>query len=142
MFEIIMGLIGIIVLFVMLIVVGIGIAVGVAAGLTATGLLGLGVISSSILVGLRTGKPSHGIRAFLLQCGVAAGIPSGLFGAGLAELFLGTGIGWPIYAVGAAIGALTGIAVALIADANWRWIHSRVLRKLAMINSRRLKPNR
>ena len=130
-----MGLIGIIVLFIMLILVGIGIAIGVAAGLAATGLLGLGVISSSILVGLRTGKPSHGIRAFLLQCGLAAGISSGLLGAGLVELFLGTGIGWPIYAGGAGIGVLVGVAVALIVDDNWRWIHSWAMRKIETLRS-------
>src|ERR1044071_9876724 len=102
-----MALFGLVFLFVMLILIGIGVAVGLVLCLIAGILLSLGILSSSILIGLRSDNPSAGIRAFLLQCGVFAGIPVGAACAWLAQSFFETyGSGLPGLVFGAAGGGV------------------------------------
>ncbi|MEI9895218.1 MAG: hypothetical protein WDN28_15340 [Chthoniobacter sp.] len=104
-----MGIFGLVFLFVALVLIGIGIAIGTIACLAAAVLVGLGVVSSSFVVALRAGRPSAGIRMFLLQCGVLAGIPAGAVCAWLGHNFyLAAGSEWPIVAFGALGGALAG----------------------------------
>jgi hypothetical protein len=108
-----------------LVLIGIGIAVGLVACLAAAILLGVGVISSSFVVGLRAGRPSAGVRAFLLQCGILAGIPAGAVCAWLGHSFLvAYGEGLPILLYGALGGALAGIIVALSLDFVSRRLHT------------------
>ena len=83
----------------------------------AFALLALGVVSSSLFVGVRSGRPAAGFRFFLMQCGLWAGLPTGALCAWLAQSFFETyGSGWPVLAYGAAGGALAGLVVALLLD--------------------------
>ncbi|HEY5894496.1 MAG TPA: hypothetical protein VIT91_14840 [Chthoniobacterales bacterium] len=120
-----MALFGLVFLVVALVLIGIGISIGLAACVLAGALLGLGVISSSFVIGLRTGRPAAGIRAFLLQCGILAGIPAGAVCAWLAEaFFVAYGGGWPVLVYGALGGAVAGIVVALSLDFVSRRLHA------------------
>lgn len=111
-------------LLVALVLIGVGIALGLAACLLAALLLGMGVLSSSVIVGFRSRSSAEGIRAFLLQCGVLAGIPAGAACAWLGQsLVTGTPGGWPVAVCGALAGAIAGIVVALLLDLASRHLH-------------------
>jgi hypothetical protein len=127
-----MALFGLVFFAVALVLVGAGFAIGLVACLVATVLLGLGVISSSFLVGIWTGRTSAGIRAFLLQCGILAGIPAGAVCAWLGHDFLTVyGAELPVLFYGALGGAVAGVIVALALDFISRrahaWLLTRVL---------------
>ncbi len=129
---------GLVFLVIALILVGIGIAIGlVACGLAAL-LVGLGVVSSSFVIGLSTRRPAAGFRAFLLQCGILAGIPAGAVCAWLGKAFF-TAVAseLPILACGALGGAVAGIIVALSLDFISRrlhaWASARLLRSNASV---------
>ena len=112
-----MGLFGLVFLVVALMLIGIGIAIGTVACLIAAILVGLGVISSSFFVGILTGRPSAGFRAFILQCGIFAGIPAGAVCAWLGHHFYAAlGNDLPILFFGALGGAFAGVIVALMLD--------------------------
>ena len=120
-----MALFGLVFLVVALVLIGIGIAVGLVGCAIAAALVGLGVVSSSFVIGIRTGHPAAGIRAFLLQCGVLAGIPAGAVCAWLAHAFFTAyGSGWPVIVYGALGGAVAGVVVALSLDFVSRRLHS------------------
>ena len=68
-----MALFGLIFLFVMLVLIGVGIALGLVASVIAAVLVGLGVLSSSVVVGVLARRTSAGVRAFFsYQCASAA----------------------------------------------------------------------
>lgn len=126
-----MGLFGLVFLVVALVLIGVGIALGLVGCALAAVLIGAGVVSSSILIGWRTGRPASGIRAFLIQCGLLAGVPAGAVCAWLAQSFFASyGTGWPVLVYGALGGALAGILVALCLDGITRrlqaWVAARV----------------
>ncbi len=115
---------------------GIGFAIGLAACAMGFALVALGVVSSSIAVGLRARRASSGVKAFLLQCGILAGIPSGAVCALLLES-VWHGINatrMTIAAYGALAGACSGLAVALFLDLIAR-------RALATLGSNSAKPS-
>lgn len=119
-----MALFGFVFLVVALVLIGVGIAVGLVGCAVAAVLLTLGVVSSSFVIGLRSGRPAVGIRAFLLQCGILAGIPAGAVFAWLAQSFFAAyGSGWPVIIYGAAGGAVAGVLVALLLDFITRRLH-------------------
>jgi hypothetical protein len=127
-----MELFVIVLFFVAMVLVGVGIAIGLVGCLAAMVLLALGVVSSSFFVGWRSGRPSAGVRAFLLQCGILAGIPAGAVCAWLAHSFFAAyGSEMPILLYGALGGALVGAVVALGLDLmsrqTHRWFSARVL---------------
>ena len=112
-----MALFGLVFLVIALFLIGVGVAVGLVACALTAALLGIGVISSSVFVGMRSGRASSGIRVFLLQCGILAGIPAGAVCAGLAQSFFAAyGSGWPVLVYGAMGGAFAGLSVALLLD--------------------------
>jgi hypothetical protein len=118
----------------MLILIGIGVAVGLVLTLITGILLSLGILSSSILIGLRSGHPSAGIRAFLLQCGVLAGIPIGAGCAWLAQSFFEAyGSGWQVLVYGAIGGAASGVIVALFLDLILRRLQAWASAKLPVV---------
>jgi hypothetical protein len=122
-----MALFGLVFLVVMLVLFGVGLAVGLAVLTLAAVLLGLGVISSSVIVGLRSGRAAAGIRAFLLQCGVLAGAPAGAACAWLVQSLFeleGYGSGWPVLLYGALGGAFAGVLIALSLDFISRRLYS------------------
>jgi hypothetical protein len=120
-----MALFGLVFLVIGLFLVGVGVAVGLVACALTAALLGLGVISSSVFVGVRSGRASSGIRVFLLQCGILAGIPAGAVCAGLAQSFFAAyGSGWPVLVYGAMGGAFAGLSVALLLDFISRRVQS------------------
>jgi len=126
-----MGIIALIFLLVALVLIGVGIVLGLAACLLAALLLGLGVLSSSLIVGFRSRSSAEGIRAFLLQCGVLAGIPAGAVCAWLGQsLVTGTPGGWPVTVCGALAGAIAGIVVALLLDLASRHLHRWALERI------------
>ena len=134
-----MGIIGIIALLVVLILIGVGIAIGLIACLIAAALLGLGVISSSFLIGIRSKKPAAGIRAFWVQCGILAGIPSGIVCAWLILLFIPTeNDSWPVYLVAASAGAVAGLIIALTLDFVTREIHRWASERLKKSDDKKL----
>jgi hypothetical protein len=112
-----MELFGLVFLVIGLFLIGVGVAVGLVACVLAAALLGFGVISSSVFVGLLSGRAATGVRVFLLQCGILAGIPAGAVCAGVAQSFFAAyGSGWPVLVYGAMGGAFAGLSVALLLD--------------------------
>lgn len=127
-----MALFGLVFLVVALILIGVGIVVGLVACAVGAGLVGVGVVSSSVVIGLFSRSSSAGIRAFLLQCGVIAGIPAGILCAWLAySIFQSYGTGWVVLLYGALGGAVGGIVIALLVDFIYRRIHVWTATKLA-----------
>ena len=126
-----MGIIALIFFFVALVLIGVGIALGLVACLFAALLLGTGVLSTSFIVGFLSRSRAEGIRAFLLQCGVLAGIPAGAACAWLGQsLVTGTPGGWPVAVCGALAGAIAGIVVALLLDLASRHLHRWALERI------------
>jgi hypothetical protein len=131
-----MFLLSLVFLFVALVLIGVGVAIGLVACLIAGTLLSLGVISSSIFIGVRSRRALFGIRAFLLQCGVFAGIPAGAVCAWLAQSFFETyGSGWPVLVYGAIGGAVSGVVIALFLDFIWRRFHAWATARLSPTSS-------
>jgi hypothetical protein len=119
-----MALFGLVFLFVAGVLIGVGIAVGLVGCAVAAALLGLGVVSSSFGIGLRSGRPAIGFRAFLLQCGILAGVPAGALCAWSGQaLYTAYGSGWAVPVYGAVAGAITGLLVALLLDCFTRRLH-------------------
>ncbi len=119
-----MALFALVFVVVALVLIGVGVAIGLVACALAAVLLGMGVISSSAFVGLRSGRPALGVRVFLLQCGVLAGIPAGAVCAWLAQSFFAAyGAGWPVLIYGALGGACGGLLIALLLDFLSRQLH-------------------
>jgi hypothetical protein len=128
-----MEIIGLLLVAVMLVLVGVGIAVGLVACALAALLVGAGIISSSLLVGIRSGRPADGIRAFLLQCGILAGVPTGAacawLGSTLAAELQGT-VDWPVIVGGGLAGAMAGVLVAIALDLMSRHLQGWAATKL------------
>ena len=128
-----MGIPSLILLFVMLVLIGVGIAVGLFACAIAAVLVALGVVSSSVALGFFTKRPATAVRAFLLQCGVLAGIPAGAVTAWLGRTLLEkVDQSWMIAVYGGIGGAFAGALLALLLDFIFRrthaWIEARVKR--------------
>ena len=118
-------------LVVALILIGIGIVIGLVVCGIAGVLFAVGILSSSVVVGLLTRRPAAGIRAFLLQCAIFAGIPAGILCAWLAHSILSAaGPGWLISLYGALGGAVAGVVVALLLDFVFRRLHRSASAKL------------
>lgn len=123
-----MALFALMFLVVALILIGVGIVVGLVACCIAAVLLGVGIISSSVVIGLLTRRPVAGVRAFLLQCALLAGIPSGILCAWLAHsIWSAAGPGWLI----SLYGAVAGLVIALLLDFIFRRLHRRASAKLS-----------
>jgi hypothetical protein len=120
-----MEIIGLIVAAVALVLVGVGFAIGLVACAIAAALVGLGVVSSSFVIGILSGRSSVGVRAFLLQACVLAGIPAGAVCAWLGKTFLSAyGGDLLVLACGALGGAIAGVIIALSLDFISRRFHS------------------
>ncbi|MEK7949257.1 hypothetical protein [Luteolibacter soli] len=112
-----MAIVSLILAAIVLVLIGVGIAVGLVACALATLLVGLGVLSSSVVVGMFSGRAADGIRVFLLQCGIIAGVPAGAVCALLATSLMAELQGvtdWPVLIGGGLCGGLAGITVALV----------------------------
>jgi hypothetical protein len=120
-----MGLPLLIFAVVAMVLIGVGIAVGLVGCVLAAGLLGLGIVSSSFIIGLRSGRPAAGVRAFLVQCGIVAGVPAGAACAWLGKTFFQEFHGdLLVILYGGLGGALAGIIVALALDYISRRLHA------------------
>ncbi len=122
-----MSLIG---LVVMLVLIGAGIGAGLFACAMAAALVAMGVISSSVALGFFTKRPATGVRVFLLQCGVLAGIPAGAVTAWIGRTFFEMADErWLIAVYGGIGGALAGAVLALMLDFIFRrsqaWLEER-----------------
>ncbi|MCW1923043.1 hypothetical protein OKA05_10805 [Luteolibacter arcticus] len=137
-----MAIVSLILAAIVLFLIGAGIAVGlVACGLAAL-LVGLGMISSSVIVGIHSGRTTDGIRAFLLQCGIIAGVPAGAISALLATSLIAELKGvvdWPVLIYGALGGALAGIMVALALDLMSRRLHAWAALRLTRVTGADVK---
>jgi hypothetical protein len=127
-----MEIIGLFVTVVALVLTGVGLAIGLVACAMAVALVGLGVVSSSFVIGLLSRRTSAGIRAFLLQSCVLAGIPAGAVCAWLGKTFLATyGGDLVVLGCGALGGAIAGVIIALSLDFIFRrlraWASARFL---------------
>ena len=112
-----MALFGIIFLMVMLVLVGAGIALGAFVAVLSLVLVSLGVISSSVVVGIRQRSAHAGVRTFLLLCGVLGGVPCGMFCSWFAVQFMQVvGPDVKIFVYGGLSGAVGGLLVALLFD--------------------------
>jgi hypothetical protein len=113
------AIVSLVLAIIVLVLIGVGIAVGLVACALAALLVGLGVLSSSLVVGMLSGRATDGIRVFLLQCGVIVGVPAGAVCALLATSLMaelqGT-VDWPLLVGGGLCGGLAGIMVALVLD--------------------------
>lgn len=128
-----MEIIGLLLVCVMLVLIGVGIALGLVASAFAGLLLGAGMLSSSLLVGLHSGRAADGIRALLLQCGVVIGVPAGAVCAWLGSSLIAELQGvvdWPVIVGGGLAGAVAGLLVALALDTMSRRLQGWALAKL------------
>ena len=84
-------------------------------------------------MGIRSGRPADGIRVFLLQCGVIAGVPAGAvcawLGSSLAAELQGV-VDWRVLVVGGLAGAVAGVLIALALDHMSRRLQSWAANKL------------
>jgi len=122
-----MGIVTLILAAIVLFLVGVGIAVGLVVCAFAALLVGLGVLSSSVIVGLHSGRTTDGIRAFLLQCGILLGVPAGAVCALLATSLITELQGaadWVVLIRGGLCGALAGVIVALALNAMSQRLHA------------------
>jgi len=120
-----MGIPGLIMLMVMLVLIGVGIAVGLFACAIAAALAGLGMVSSSVALGFWSKRPATAVRAFLLQCGILAGIPAGAVTAWIGRAFLEKADqSWMIAVYGGIGGAFAGALLALVLDFIFRRTHA------------------
>jgi hypothetical protein len=126
-----MALFGLVFAVVALMLIGLGFALGLV-GIVLTGILtALGVVSSSVALGWRSGRPSVGIRAFFIQVGILAGLPAGAVCAYLAHSFFKAyGEGWPVIVYGAIAGGVAGMIIALSFDYVSRGIQGWVAGRL------------
>lgn len=117
---------------VMLVLVGVGIVLGAVAVVLTFALVAAGVVSSSVMIGVWRGQAQAGLRAFLLQLGVLAGIPAGMLCA-----WIGTTLWQEVpgalavtLVAGGLAGALGGVVVALmfdfVAGRVRRWLGARL----------------
>lgn len=130
-----MAIVSLILAVVILILVGVGVALGLVACAVTAALIGLGVVSSSVVVGMRSGRPADGVRVFLLQCGILAGVPAGAFCAWLASTLmtdLEGAVDWQVLVCGGLGGALAGILLALSLNAMWRRLQAWAVGRLAV----------
>ena len=124
-------------MLVALVLIGVGIAIGLVACGVAAALLGLGVVSSSIFIGVRSGRPAQGVRAFLLQCGILAGVPAGAVCAWLAKSFFEAyGNDWRVFVYGGIGGAVAGLVVALLLDFSSRRLAGWAAARAALLRGR------
>lgn len=134
-----MAICGFLILIGCLLLIGIGIAISLAACALTAILLALGITSSSLAIALRTRRAALGLRVFLLQCGILAGLPAGATSALLIQTFItACGHTWPTVAAGALAGALVGIGIALSLDSITRLLPLRASARLASLTPRRL----
>ncbi len=117
-----LGILALFVFAVILVLIGAGIVMALAllalaalAALAGAVLVGLGVVSTSVLVGFAERRLSAGFTALALQVGALAGLPFGIGGFWLVQrlLDLRLGLGW-VALGGAVCGALSGAAVGLL----------------------------
>jgi hypothetical protein len=118
-----------------LLLVGTGIAIGLAVIAVFAMMAGLGVVSSSFVVGFWKRRTLAGVQAFFLQCGVLLGAPVGAVlawvGCHVWPMISGE---WQVLAAGAVGGAAGGLLVACLASAAaagiakhaWPWVRARV----------------
>jgi hypothetical protein len=119
-----MAFFGLIFLFVVLVLIGIGIAIGLVTCVIAALLVAVGMLSSSVVVGLLARRTSAGVRAFLLQLALLLGVPSGVLCAWLAHwIFSAPASVWLISLYGAVGGAVAGVVLALLLDFIFRRLH-------------------
>jgi hypothetical protein len=130
-----MEIVGCIGAVIALLLIGIGIAVGMAACAVLAAFTSVGVISSSMLVGLWKGRTLAGVQAFFLQCGVLAGASAGAVLAwGAWHLWPMLSGEWQVLAAGALGGTAGGLVMAWLASAAaagvvkhmWPWLRARV----------------
>ena len=129
-----MGIPGLIALLVMVVLIGVGIGIGLVACAIAACLAMLGVVSSSVALGLFTKRPATAVRALLLQCGILAGIPAGAVTAWVGRSVLEhVDESWMIAVYGGIGGAFAGALLALLLDFIFRrthaWVEQRVKQK-------------
>jgi hypothetical protein len=127
-----MALFALVFFVVALVLIGVGMALGLVACVVATILLSVGIVSSSIFVAVRSGRAAAGIRAFLVQCGILAGIPAGAVCAWLAKSFFEAyGQDTLVLVYGGIGGACAGLIIALLLDSISRraqtWASTRLL---------------
>lgn len=101
---------------VLAVLAGIGLAIGLVACVLFLGLVGIGVVSVSAIVGFSSGKVLSGLRALFVQLGLIVGAPLGAIAALVLDRV------WPeishhgvILVMGGATGAFGGLLVALLA---------------------------
>lgn len=127
-----MAIVSLILGIVILILIGVGIAIGLAACALAGVLVGTGVISASVIVGIRNGRAADGVRLFFLLCGALAGVPAGAVCALLLHhLYVSAGNDLMILISGGLAGGIAGILVGLGLDLISRKGHEWALAKLA-----------
>jgi len=122
------------------VLIGVGVVLGVVAvGLTFA-LVGAGMVSSSVMIGVWRGRAQLGLRAFLLQCGILAGIPAGMLCAWVAtsvwEQIDGTLVA--VLAAGGLAGALGGAVVALMFEILASRVHGWLAARLDGVKARTL----
>ena len=135
-----MEVFGLVFIFVALFLIGVGIVCGVLACGIAVALVGIGIVSSSVIVGFLS-RPRAGVRAFLLQCGLVAGVPAGIVCAWLAHyLFSAAAPALLISFYGAFGGAVAGLVIALLVEFAsgqlHRWTSDQVVRGAQRLKAR------
>lgn len=122
---------GLIFVIVALVLIGVGIAAGLVAFGLAAALTGLGIVSTSVVAGFLAGRTQTGVRVFLIQCGVLAGIPAGALCAWILDKVSDhVDESWFVPVYGGIGGAVAGLLIALMMDFILRRVHVWAEKKL------------
>lgn len=104
-------------LILFLILLGVGVGIAVVMVVLCAALAGLGILSSSALIGLANRKFSSGLRAFHYQLLVAAGLPAGVCGLWLGVRLCDLSMSHrEIFGLGATAGICAGFLLAYVLD--------------------------
>lgn len=103
-----------------LILFGIGVVIAAVTVAAVAGLLALGVISSSFMIGVTRKDPSTGVKVFILQATALLGAAGGAGLAFLAKLFFEFRLTLAqSLSLGTVSGLLAGLAVGIVVNLAW-----------------------
>lgn len=104
-------------LILFLILLGVGVGIAMVLVVLCAALAGLGILSSSALIGLANRKFSSGLRAFHYQALAAAGLPAGVCGLWLGVRLCDLTMSHrEIFGLGATAGVCAGLLLAYVLD--------------------------
>ncbi len=118
---------------VVLVLIGFGAVLGVIAILALAMMVGLGIVSTSVVVGFVHRRARTGFRVFFLLTGAAGGVPSGIALLMVANWLFHLGLSdRRMVGMGGLAGAIAGFTIAALFNFAWGRIVDYLARKIGM----------